>query len=51
MSPTYEQNKKHIYKWRQTHLEQARAICRKNKAKYDAWKKVQKMYLAILLDT
>lgn len=50
MPPTYEQNKKHIYKWRENNIERSRELIRKGKAKYDTWKKVQKIYLSILLD-
>jgi hypothetical protein len=47
--PSYKQNKKHIYLWRESNKEQYNQICRKSKQKYDAWKKVQKEFLNILL--
>jgi hypothetical protein len=49
MPSTYAQNKQHIYKYREQHLDEYRAIVRKAKQKYDNWKKVQKIYLRILL--
>jgi hypothetical protein len=50
MPPTYEQNKPHIYKYIANNKEKVRGINRKNKAKYDAWKKIQKIYNSILID-
>lgn len=50
MAPTYEQNKKHIYKYRSTHPEKHREIDRRHKSKAYAWKKIQKMFLNILLE-
>jgi hypothetical protein len=49
-SPNYAQNKSHIYKWRANHLEKSREINRKSKARHDAWKKITKIYLHILLE-
>lgn len=49
-SPNYSQNKSHIYKWRETHLEQNREVNRRAKSKYDAWKKITKIYFQILID-
>lgn len=49
MSPTYQQNKQHIYLWRQKNKLQYREICRRSKQKSDAWKKIQKEFLRILL--
>lgn len=49
MPPTYAQNKEHIYKYREKHLDHYRGIVRKAKQKHDNWKKVQKLYLRILL--
>ena len=46
----YEQNKVYIYKWRTNNLDKSRAIIRKSKAKRDAWLKVSKLYMAILLE-
>ena len=48
-SPSYETNKVHIYKWRETNLNRNRAINRKSWAKYSASKKIQKEFLRILL--
>ena len=45
MPPAYEKNKKHIYKWREKNLTRNRAI---NLKAYH-WKRIQKIYLAILL--
>lgn len=47
--PTYKQNKKSIYKYRENNPEKVREICRRYKRKYDAWKKIQKEFLRILL--
>ena len=49
-SPNYETNKKHIYKWRESHLEHNREINRKYKRKLDCWKKIQKEFLLILIN-
>lgn len=49
MAPTYQQNKAHIYKWRANNLERNREIVRISKRKYDAWKKITKVFLAILI--
>jgi hypothetical protein len=48
-SPSYESNKKSIYKWREANLERNRAINCKYKQKRDCWKKIQKEFLSILL--
>lgn len=50
MPPTYAQNKEHIYKWRQNHIEQSREINRKSNQKYRNWKKIQKVFFDILID-
>jgi hypothetical protein len=50
MTTTYIKNKKHIYNWVENHREHYRELTRKHKAKYDNWKKIQKIYLRILLD-
>ena len=49
-SPSYETNKIHIYKYKETHLDRVRAINRKSQKKYESWKKIQKEFLRILLD-
>jgi len=46
----YSQNKKHIYKWRESNLTKLREINRISKAKCDRWKKVKKEFLLILID-
>ena len=46
----YAKNKQHIYKWRENHLERAREINCKYQRKYDAWKRISKIYLQILRD-
>ena len=45
MSPTYQQNKKHIYKWRAKNMN----IHRANNVKYKRWKTIQLIFLNILL--
>lgn len=46
MSPTYLQNKKHIYKWRASNLTRVRAT----NLKCYYWKKISKIFLEILID-
>ena len=48
--PTYAQNKKSIYKYRETHLDRTREIQRIYKRRKDAWLKVRKEFLGILID-
>jgi len=48
-SPTYAQNKKFIMNWRLKNKDRNREITKISKRKYDAWKKIQKVYLGILL--
>jgi hypothetical protein len=48
-SPSYAQNKTHIYKWREANADKNRELCRKSSQKYRNWKKVQKEFLSILL--
>ena len=47
---SYEQNKIHIYKWRENNPEHNRIINRIAQTKFSNWKKIQKIYLAILLN-
>jgi hypothetical protein len=49
-SPSYATNKIHIYKYRQTHLDKVREIDKLSKRRRDAWKKIQREFLRILLD-
>ena len=51
MTLSYEQNKKHIYKWRENKTNMVRQlhINKLYKRKYDSWKRESKIYLAILL--
>lgn len=49
-SPSYAQNKKHIYKYRQTHYEQYRKNQNKHQANHYRWKQIQKIFLLILLN-
>ncbi len=49
MSPTYLENKKYFYKWRENNPEKVRVLSMLSKIKYDLWKKTQKIYLRILL--
>jgi hypothetical protein len=50
MPTTYAKNKKHIYKWLEHNQDRHREINRKNQRKYEAWKRIQKIYFNILLD-
>jgi hypothetical protein len=50
MPTTYTKNKVHIYAWRQKNIDAVRAANRKSTHKYNAWKKIQKEFLNILLD-
>jgi hypothetical protein len=47
---TYTQNKKSIYKYRETHIDKTREIQKMYKRKKDAWLKVRKEFLNILVD-
>jgi len=49
MPPTYTQNKKHIYKWRENNIERKREINRRLQKKYDMWKREKTIFLRILL--
>lgn len=49
MSPTYEQNKKHIYSWRSKNRDAWKEKAVTYKRKYDSWKRIQKIFLNILL--
>ena len=49
MPPTYKQNKKHIYKYKEHNHDRVLEINRKANQKYSTWKKIQKVYLNILL--
>ena len=49
-SPSYQQNKKHIYRWVENNLERKREIARNNQRKYDMWKREKKIFLKILLE-
>lgn len=46
MHGTYAQNKKSIYNYREKNIEKIRIITNR----YLTWKKIQKIYLAILLN-
>lgn len=52
-SPSYEQNKIHIYKWRETNIERNKEINRrarlKQYTKQKAWKEIKMEFLSILL--
>lgn len=50
-SPTYKQNKKSIYNWRSHPENMAKQLAsnRISTKKYDTWKRIQKIYLNILL--
>jgi hypothetical protein len=47
--PTYEQNKKHIYKWREQNREKHYASNYKAQKKRIIWKRECKIFLQILL--
>ena len=49
MTTTYEKNKKHIYNWVSKNKQLSRELGRKRKAKFDNWKKIQKIFLQILI--
>jgi hypothetical protein len=49
-SPTYSQNKTHIYKWREKHADTHRAQNKKDFKKQYYWRKIQKQFLNILID-
>ena len=49
-SPSYAQNKVHIYKYRVNNLDKVREIGKLSKRRRDAWKTIQKEFLNILLD-
>ena len=53
MSPTYLQNKKHIYNWREAHHDEFRKKQNIHQLKYQKkrndWIKIQKIFLAILI--
>lgn len=46
---TYAKNKRHIYAWREKNAVKNREYVKLAKRKYDSWKKIQKVFLAILL--
>jgi len=50
MSPSYAQNKKHIYKWCKNNIEKSRAIKLKCELKRICYKREAKIFLNILLD-
>lgn len=49
-SPTYQQNKIHIYKWRMNNPEHNRELNRLSQKRYTAWKKIKMEFLSILLE-
>ena len=46
----YARNKENIYSWRANNPEQNRLINRLSKRRCDAWKRIQLIYLNILLN-
>lgn len=50
MTLLYERNKKHIYNWVRNHPEQNRKINRLRNIRWRAWKKIQNVFLNILID-
>lgn len=49
MSPTYKQNKAHIYKWFANNREKVRLINYKSCKKRCEWLKIKRVFLNILL--
>lgn len=49
MSPTYQQNKQHIYKWIEKNRERHREIDCKSKKRAYQWKKIKMEFLNINL--
>ena len=50
MPLTYAQNKKHIYKWRETHKDIHKTKQKLYQRKYDSWTRIKKEFLKILID-
>jgi len=48
--PTYQQNKNCVKRWRESHREHHLSLQRKYVKKRYHWKKIQTVFLAILLD-
>ena len=49
MPPTYEQNKKHIYKWREANTDRKKELDNKHQKKRYRWKKISIEFLCILI--
>ena len=49
MGQTYQQNKKHIMKWRENNPTQWRIQCRATSNRYYHWSKIKKEFFNILL--
>jgi hypothetical protein len=47
--PTYEQNKKHIYKWREQNREKKKELDKKHQRKKYCWKQIKTEFLHILI--
>ena len=47
--PTYEQNKKHIYKWREQNRDKKRELDKKHKRKQYCWRQIKTEFLHILI--
>jgi hypothetical protein len=47
--PSYKQNKKHIYSWRENNQDRYKELNLKHQIKFQTWKKIQKEFLQILL--
>lgn len=54
MSPTYAQNKKHIYKWVENNKDRAKELCnnrvKRHYQRRKLWKDASTEFLLILLD-
>lgn len=49
-SPTYAQNKVHIYNWRDKNKEQLKELNRKSAQKFRNWNKIKTEFLNILIE-
>jgi hypothetical protein len=50
MTEKYELNKINIKKWRETNKEHNRYVNKICKRRYDNWKRIQKVFMSILLE-
>ena len=50
MAKSYAVNKKSIYNWREKNIERSREIMRRYKRRKNAWLKISKEFLQILIE-